>query len=413
MTNPRLRFGRRHLGAALGCLLLGWVALVALGVGQEYPNDFSAFYSAARGLRIEGLGLSSQLYSITVQTRLESFFHSGAGSLSVPFVNPPIAAWLVIPLSWLPLRAAFLAFDGVGLVAALAGLAWLARMAPRPGRLGILVLALASSYPLYLTLGQGQFDLLWPLGAALLADAFRHRSQLAHGPRAAVAAILIAIKPDLFLGLVVPALHEWRRPQVRWLVGTLVVLAAVTAWILGVGGLAGAIRIEQYTLVHRFPPRLDMTVTGFFWRLLGPSAVDGYLGAAAIPIGLGALALGFWRRPPQTSSDWALAITAATCVSLLIAPHDLVQGLLLLAGPAVLVGRALRENGRSLLPLGLAVAAVDGCTMVDLSPHLHLPIRLTVLLLLGLAVGSWRARSWLGESQEVGVREAGLEGAIV
>lgn len=411
MSRLHIHFTRRHAAVALVALLLGWVALVTTGVGQQFPNDFSAFYSAARGLRIHGLGLTADLYSLHVQLALESFFHSPQGFLSVPFVNPPVAAWILIPISWMPLRTAFLVFDALGLAATLGGLAWLARLPPRPGRLGILVLALASAYPVYLTLGQGQFDLLWPLGAALLASAFQEKAPIRYAPRAAVAALMVAIKPDLFLGLAVPAVREWRRPQIRWLVGAATLLGLATVVILGPGGLASAVRIEQYTIVHRFPPSLDMTVTGFLWRLVGPSPWDGYLGLAAIPVGIAVLAVGFWRRPPRTSADWAFAITTATCVSLLIAPHDLVQGMLLLGGPAVLVGRTLRQQGRSLLPLGLAIAALDLCTLIDLSPHLHLPLRLTVLLLLGLAVVSWRARGWV--TQAVGANEISLEGVIV
>ena len=61
------RFGPRHLGLAMAAVLLAWLILIATGIGQEFPNDYSAFYAMARGLRIYGFGLDSQLYSVHVQ----------------------------------------------------------------------------------------------------------------------------------------------------------------------------------------------------------------------------------------------------------------------------------------------------------------------------------------------------------
>ncbi|MHB8323593.1 MAG: glycosyltransferase family 87 protein [Candidatus Dormibacteria bacterium] len=312
-----------------------------------------------------------------------------------PFVNPPIAAWVMLPFSLLPLRAAYLLWDITGLIAFAAGLVWLGRTSPKLDRMDLLVLALASSYPVYLTLGQGQFDLLWPLAAALFASSMGCSERLRYIPRAAVAALIVAIKPDLFIAFLVPLVAGWRRAPVRVAVATLLILGAATALILGPAGLGDVVHIELYTIAKRFPPSLDMTVVGLFYRVLGPGWATSALGIAAIPLGVG----GFWwawrRNPPRTSADWWLALTAACCLSLLISPHDLVQGLLLLAAPALLVAKALRASGRSLLPLAGWILAFDLVTLVDMSPHLYLPIRLTPVLLLIAAVSAWRLRSRL------------------
>ena len=390
------RITSRHLAVAMGAILVAWLVLIATGVGQEFPNDYAAFYAVARGLRIYGFGITSEMYSVHLQYQIEAFIRGRAGTtLAIPFVNPPVAAWIMLPFSLLPLRAAYLVWDAVVLGACAGGLLWLDRIRPRFDGLGLLALAVVSSYPAYLTLGQGQFDMLWPLGAALLASSLQCQQSLRYVPRAAVSALVVAIKPDLFIAMVVPAIASWRRPQVRVLVLTLVLLGAATAFILGPSGISQAIHIEVYTIGKRFPPTLDMTVTGFFWRVLGPGAVAGWLGVAGIVVGLSVLGWAWWRNPPRSDLDWWLALTTATCVSLLIAPHDLVQGLMLLGGPVVLVGKALRQTGRSLTPLGLWILVFDLVTLVDHSPHLYLPVRLTPVLLLAAAVVAWRARKWL------------------
>ena len=68
---------------------------------------------------------------------------------------------------------------------------------------------------------------------------------------------------------------------------------------------------------------------------------------------------------------------------------------MLLGGPVILVGKALRQTGRSLTPLGFWILAFDLVTLIDESPHLYLPVRLTPVLLLAAAVVAWRARKWL------------------
>jgi len=407
------RLGPRHLALAMSAVLLAWLILIVTGIGQEFPNDYAAFYAMGRGLRIYGLGLGSQLYSVHLQYALEAFIRDRAGaSLAIPFVNPPIAAWVMLPYSLLPLRAAYLLWDATGLIAFVGGLVWLGRTSPLLDRMGLLVLGLASSYPVYLALGQGQFDLLWPLAAALFASSLECPQRLRYLPRAAVAALIVAIKPDLFVAFLVPLVAGWRRAPVRVLVATLLILGALTALILGPAGLGEVVHIELYTIARRFPPSQDMTVVGFFYRLLGPGRATSGLGIAAIPVGVGGLWWAWHRNPPRSRVDWWLALTAACCLSLLISPHDLVQGLLLLAAPAVLVAKALRATGHSLLPLAGWILAFDLVTLVDMSPHLYLPVRLTPVLLLIAAISAWRLRGHLnaGGAPDPSSRGASTQG---
>ena len=383
---------RRHREAALLLLLLllAWVAAVVTGWQQQWPNDFSAFYFAARGLVHLGFPLTRDLYSLTTQYALEAAVKGRGGTLTIPFVNPPIAAWVIMPFSYLPLRLAFWCWDAVALAACGGGLWWIVRQRPDVAGIWLVALGALAGYPTYIALGQGQFDLLWPLGAALAMSAATVAGAQRWVPRAATSALFLALKPDLFLGLVVPALSRWRNRRVQVFVLALLLLGLGTFLDLGVAGLRQAVHLETYTLAQRFPPTNDVTVLGFFWRLLGPGSLASTLGLLAIPLGLALQALAWAHRPPRSEADWWWALTSSLCLSLLIAPHDLTQGLLLLAPAALWSGMALRAQGRPLTGLALWMVVLNLAALLDLSPHLDLPIKATPLVLAAAAATAWR-----------------------
>jgi hypothetical protein len=376
-------------------MLTAWVVVVALGWSIQWPNDYSAFYFMAKGLRVFGMGLNHQLYSLRVQYELEGLGPKSGVGLAIPFVNPPIAAWIMIPFSFLPLRAAFLLWDAIALIAAGGSLYWLRQTHAEVPGLGIVVLAALASYPTYIALGQGQYDLLWPLGVALAASALTVAEAKRWVPRVAVSALVAAIKPDLLLGLVVPALSRWRDRRVRVFALTSVLFGAAVAVILGPTGLSQAAHVEVFTIAQRFPPTNDITVLGFLWALLGAGhhQLASTLALLAIPVALVLQGALWWRRPPLSSVDWWLSLTSALCVSLLIAPHDLAQGMVLLTPAALWVGLARRAQGRSLGPLAWWIVGFNLTTLFDLSPHsLRFPLKVTPLLLLAAAIVAWRAR---------------------
>ena len=383
---------RRYREAALLLLLLllAWVAAVATGWHQQWPNDFSAFYFTARGLVHFGFPLTRDLYSLTTQYALEAAVKGRGGTLTIPFVNPPIAAWVIMPFSYLPLRDAFWCWDAVALAGCAGGLWWIVRQRLDIPGIWLVALGALVGYPTYIALGQGQFDLLWPLGAALAMSAATVAGAQRWAPRAATSALFLGLKPDLFLGLLVPALSRWRNRRVQVFVLALLLLGLGTFLDLGLAGFRQAVHLEAYTLVQRFPPINDVTVLGFFWRLLGPGFLASSLGLLAIPLGLAAQALAWAHNPPRSESDWWWALTSSLCLSLVIAPHDLVPGLVLLAPAAIWSGRALRAQGRHLSGLAIWMLVLNLAALLDLSPHLDLPVKATPLVLAAAAVTAWR-----------------------
>ncbi len=393
-SKGRVAWRSREVAVGLGLILITWMLAVGFGYGQEWPNDFSAFYFMARGMRLLGLGLNHQLYSLAVQYALEGVVRKHGAGLTVPFVNPPIAAWIIMPFTYLPLRMAYLVWDLTGLMAAGGGLWWMRIIHKDVSGLGLVAMAGLASYPTYIALGQGQFDLLWPLAVALAVSTITVVGYRFWAPRVIVSALIVALKPDLFLGLLVPALSRWRDARVRAFGATLVVFGLAVVLILGPAGLGQAAHIELFTIAKRFPPTNDVTVLGFFWRLLGPGQPASVLGAIGIPLGIAIQAWVWWRNPPRSDSDWWLALASAFCVSLLIAPHDLTYGLLLLTPAALWVALAFRSQGRSLVSLGWWMLLINVAAIIDLSPHLELPIKFTPLLLGAAAICLWRARKW-------------------
>ncbi|MHB1525336.1 MAG: hypothetical protein ACYCZN_03480 [Candidatus Dormibacteria bacterium] len=254
---------------------------------------------------------------------------------------------------------------------------------------------LLASYPVYLALGVGQYDLLWPACLALFTAALSTSRTGKRLARSAVAILLFSFKPDLLLALVVPALHAWKRRAVREAGVLLLVLALAVVLIMGFGGVAQALHLEAYALLHRFPPLPDVTVLGLLWHLLGPGRPTQLLATGVSLLVLVLFAWLWWHDPPHTRVAWCLSLTSAVCVSLAIAPHALSHDLVLLVGPMVWTARALRESGRSLAGMWIWYGLFNAAAVLDGTPLLKLPVSLTFVLLIGAATAAWWARGSL------------------
>jgi len=397
-----MRFVTGRVVAAVSCaLLLSYLILVVARVDQQPLPEFDAFYAIARAIAAGGLPASHHLYALNFQIRAESFLDRGLGRAFVePFVALPPAAWVVIPFTVFPIWPAFYIWDALGLGLCLAGTVWLARQEGLGRDVAPLALAIVASYPTFTALGEGQYDLLWPLCLALFTAAWWCRSPWGRWTRVAAASFLFTFKPDLLILAVVPALAAWRRWTVRAASACLLALAAISAAVVGIPGLLRVPGIESYTLFHRFPPTHDETVLAILWRLTGHGAVSQELAWGAAALALSGLACAWWRNPPRTEQDWKLALTSTVCLSLLVAPHSLDHDLLLLAGPAVWTAGALRRSGRDLRWLAFWMILVNAAVILDDSSRFAVPVPLVPFVLLGAGVVAWRARRVLAVAPE-------------
>jgi hypothetical protein len=397
---------RQAVGLISLSVLLSYVILVAFQIDQQTVPDYAAFYAVAKALVAGGLGASHHLYSLRFQVAAESFLSRGPGRTYVePFVALPPAAWAVIPFTWLSLWPSFYLWDAVCLGLCVIGTFWLVRQE----QLGLdatpLALAIVASYPTYMALGEGQYDLLWPLCIALFTCAWSCSSAWGRWPRTAAASFLFTFKPDLLLLLLVPAVAAWRRRVVQEAVVCLAVLAGVTVAVVGIPGLLRLPHIESYTLFNRYPPNLDETMLGFFWRTVGHGTLTQGLAWASLALALVVLSWAWLRNPPQSPRDWKLALSSTVCLSLLVAPHSLSHDLLLLAGPAVWTAAALKDSGRSLRWLAAWILLFNAAILIDGSPRVTLPVPITPIILLLAALVAWRARRTLAREPAGAVSE--------
>ena len=241
-TRPR---PSRRLFAA-GLLLTLWLALFYVPLFfAQFPHpidslDFALYYVGAEiGLRhgwahVYDLGLQQQFFAAVRPGDLFDWRRY--------FVSPPPVAWLVAPLTALPLEAAYWAWTAVSTSAFLA-FGWAAAPGRGPGR-AVLLLAGAGLYPVLLAVQNGNVALL--VGAsALLGWWLLHRGRPVW---AGVALAGLALKPQV-AGLVPLALllAGHRRTFVAFAVsaGALAMVALATLGPEGIGQLRSALALES------------------------------------------------------------------------------------------------------------------------------------------------------------------------
>ena len=237
MSHPESQRARPPLWLASAAVVAAWGAIYdvavwfALFVRQPVHPDFRIFYVAAEaGLRY---GWPS-IYDLTILRSLSASFPSGQNNITsaLPFIHPPLLAWLIAPLTALPVPAAYALWTAVLLAALL--WAWYVA-APYSGlrKLTLLLLALAI-WPVLDAFFFGQPS---ALQLALLAGAWwlctRDRP-LAAGVALAFAT---ALKPHtvILLPLALAASGRYR-PFFSW-AAVCTLLAAAFALTLGPSGL--------------------------------------------------------------------------------------------------------------------------------------------------------------------------------
>jgi hypothetical protein len=261
------------------------------------------------------------------------------GGRFAPFLNPPIAALLVVPLAVLPQVVGFALFAAASIAAIAISYRVLTRSLGSP-RLPTVLALLAIPGALGLALGQ------W---AALLT-------------LVVVLALRLLRGQPLFSGLLLSLLLI--KPQYVWLVP--VMLAVTGRWRVLAGLAAGTALLVLWSLAIVGPTefaewlstgltagsdQLTMTfgLPGVLAMPFGAPAAYAALTVAAVAVAAGALR---WRERLVDQPELALAVFV--CLSLLFAPHVLVQDYLALA-PALALGARLSPRLAGAAALGLSV----------------------------------------------------------
>lgn len=203
--------------------------------------DFSYYYAGAR------IGLEhgwSHLYDLDLQRQLFYQLHPSGSVFDWReyFVSPPPVAWLVTPLSLLPLVPAFWTFAALSAVA-FCVCGWLAVPGQGLAKLALFLTA-ACTYPVLIAIQTGQVTPL--IAAATLLTWWLAR----RGMHVAAGLVLVALvlKPQVGI-LIAPAilLAGERRLFVTWVAGAgaLAALSVLTVGGHGLDQLRTALSLEQ------------------------------------------------------------------------------------------------------------------------------------------------------------------------
>jgi Glycosyltransferase family 87 len=268
-------------------------------------SDFRLYYLGAQ----LGLGHGwSHLYDPALQAdllgRLHLYFQ--------PYLNPPIMAWVALPLSFLPFQVAHLIWTLI-LLAALVGAWWLLRPEGEGPRI-FWLLGFLALFPAAFSIGIGQ-----PQALVLLAMALAVRlHERGHEGWAGAVLAAVWLKPQLaFLlpvGLI--AARQWRMLLGLAVAGGLLAVAQLVA--LGPSGVEQYLRVLQVASGWDLQRRLSLAglVPGPLFLVLRVIVVLLLLVASA----------GDRKRDH--------ALVAAPVASLLVTPYSGFQDLAVLVGAA-------------------------------------------------------------------------------
>jgi len=343
VSAPASHTSRPPLWLAAAALVAGWAALydvvtwVILFVRQPIHPDFRIFYVAAEaGLRY---GWAS-IYDLTTLRALSASFPAGQNYITpaVPFINPPVFAWLIAPLTALPFAVAYALWSAISLAALI--WAWYLA-APYSGLRKIaLLLAALALWPVLDAFYYGQPTLVI---VGLLATTWWMCTKDRPLAAGAALALATALKPHTVILVPVALLISGRyRPALSWaVVSSVLAVACVIA--LGPAGLNNALQTLEYGQTDT--GQAQFTLAYIFGTGLLTYALEAAQGIAALVIAwrsranlnvvfaaglLGSLAFAFHLH----QYDYAELILAAWLI--LRTSPPLWQRLSLLAGAATL-----------------------------------------------------------------------------
>jgi hypothetical protein len=356
--------GLRRAQVALAGIFIpfaAWTLLPMLSdvIYRPDVSDFRLYYMGAQ------LGLShgwSHLYDPGLQSellrRLHLFFQ--------PYLNPPVMAWMALPLSFLPFQVAHVIWTVILLIALVAAW-WLLKPEGEGPRL-FWLLGFLALFPAAFSIGIGQ-----PQALILLAMAVSVRLH-ERGHEGWAGAVLAAV---------------WLKPQVAFLLPVALIGARQWRMLLGLalaGGLLGAAQlvalgpsgVEQYLRVLQIASGWDLQ-RRFSLAGLVPGPLFLVLRVVVVVLLLVASA-GDRKRDH--------ALVAAPVASLLVTPYSGYQDLAVLAGAAWIW---MRQSPRWELRAWLLVGWIAAEFTLVWGPWPVVGYQLAWMLLLAV-LGFWRLR---------------------
>ena len=412
---------RRRFWKAAGLIALFIVTLAMANplsppqrsvTGDMLGHDFLPFYAAGTFARS---GRFADFYDLSAIKRCESAIgHSVGWKLGFgPWWNPPFAAWLFVPFTFLPFAGALVVWELLGLLAAAAAAYFLSRAIPGAWANRVLVPALILiSGPFIAVAAHGQNTFLTLLIVSIVVMLWRNGQDFASG----LVAGLLLYKPQ-HAAVLAAALILSR----GWRAAAGLALTAIGLIVITLITMPGA--LPDY--LHKLPQMIavmqvqsdyswDRHVTlKAFWRLLFQGTDAGtmnwmpwlcwWASEAIVLRILWEIFQAARRDPTQTDRLIAASIVATP----LLAPFFFDYDLLILAPAAVLCAADSLRNGldRRLL---LAWTAIYFLTYIS-NPIAHLtgfnPAAPALIALLAAIAHSPRRAAVLAMQQPIESQE--------
>ncbi|HLW84195.1 MAG TPA: glycosyltransferase family 87 protein [Candidatus Sulfotelmatobacter sp.] len=323
------------------CLHLMFFANVRERILRGYP-DFTVFYTAGTILR---QGLRHQLYDPHIQYRVQQAFTGGlieSRRGPLPYIHPPLEAVIFLPLTLLPYREAFVAWDLLN-IAALLGVAITLRR-----DLNVLraipawefVLGFLAFFPVFLCLLQGQDSILLLLLCALGFSALKRESDFLAGGWFGLALFKFQfVIPLIFL------IAFWKRRRAAWgFAAVACVWALLSFALVGWDGMLAypkfVLQIAKSPSLGGVPPELMPNLRGLLegWSFNSAAADSAPALVSGLVLVLSIALLIFAALKGKTSKDHLeVGFSLAVVVSALISWHTNAHDLCLLLLPLVLL----------------------------------------------------------------------------
>lgn len=372
-----------------------YIALWIVSVRQDIyrGSDFTAFYT---GWSIVYGGQGAHLYDAPTQMAYQRMVLDGGQFKDglLPYLNPPYATLVFVPLAALPLLPAFVLWT----LAQFALLGWLIY---RVFKLTAtwqaverrLLMSMLISFPaLFLTLILGTFSLLMLVSLLEWYIALRE----GRDARAAVWLVVATIKFQV-IGLPVLMLLVGRRWKVLGFAALVfAALAAVSALLLGwriwpdyVQFLGTA---STYFGSFGIKPHMMYTFRGLLTTILGNTSGPLINTFSVVAFGLAALGVTWlwWRPWDATEPAFDLRVALTILLGLFFSPHLYPHDAMMLVAPGLLFANFLKRSQLPLRRYGMFALCSSWAMVITEVLHIEvLPVRLPILVMFVLAV-------WLG-----------------
>jgi hypothetical protein len=299
---------------------------------RGYP-DFTVFYTAGTILRE---GMRHQLYDPHTQYQVQRVFTDGPTESRrgpLPYIHPPLEAVVFLPLTLLPYRQAFVAWDLLNIVG-LFGVAVTLRRHLHVLRVippWEFVLGFLAFFPVFLCLLQGQDSILLLLLCTLGFSALKRESDFLAGGWFG-----LALFKFQFIIPMILLIAFWKRKRAA--LGFAVVACVWALLSVGLVGWQGMLAYPKYVLqIAKSPalggvppelmPNLRGLIEGWSFNSVSGSPVSGVL--AGLVLVLSVLLLGFAAIKGRLASrdhlevGFSLAVVAAVLTSWHTNAHDL------------------------------------------------------------------------------------------